>query len=153
VPSPLLDPDRADDAHIAERLASERVIWFGSTRPDGRPHHVPVWFLWADPVVRLYASPGTQKLRNIAANPSVVLSLDTADAGADVVLLEGVASLLEGAPLDARFRAKYDPVMPAGAWDGWAAGFSQPVVVEVRRVLAWISTPEGPQVRDVPASM
>lgn len=37
---PLLDLSRTDDARTAQRLTDELVVWFGSTRPDGRPHHV-----------------------------------------------------------------------------------------------------------------
>ena len=36
----LLDVSGGDDAHNAQRLTEEFVVWFGSTRTDGRPHHV-----------------------------------------------------------------------------------------------------------------
>ena len=39
------------DAHVieiddaaAQRLATEPILWLATTRPDGRPHLVPVWF-------------------------------------------------------------------------------------------------------------
>jgi predicted pyridoxine 5'-phosphate oxidase superfamily flavin-nucleotide-binding protein len=49
----LLDVARGDDRHTAERLTAEPVIWLGTVRPDGRPHHVPIWFVWHDPLVLL----------------------------------------------------------------------------------------------------
>jgi PPOX class probable F420-dependent enzyme len=142
----MLDPARDDHAHVAARLASEPIVWFGSTRPDGRPHHVPVWFLWDDPVVRVFASPGTQKLRNVAANPAVTLTLDSAASGADIVIVDGRAEPAGGRAADVQgFTEKYGPLLGGGSWDGWSAAFSQPVVVRVTRILAWISTPEGPR--------
>ncbi len=32
--------------HIEERLRSNEMVWLTTVRPDGRPHSVPVWFLW-----------------------------------------------------------------------------------------------------------
>jgi hypothetical protein len=40
----LLDRNRPDDAHTDARLTTEPVIWLGTTCPDARPHHIPVWF-------------------------------------------------------------------------------------------------------------
>ena len=31
-----------------ERLESARNYWFGTTRPDGRPHAMPAWAVWLD---------------------------------------------------------------------------------------------------------
>src|SRR5688500_4607457 len=97
----LLDLGRPDDAHTAERLARDPVIWFGTVRPDGRPRQVPVWFVWDDPAIFVFAQPGTAKLRNIAANPAVWLSLNTEDGGNDVVLIEGRADLLDPSEVSA----------------------------------------------------
>jgi PPOX class probable F420-dependent enzyme len=149
VASPLLDRTRPEDGHVQERLAAAPVIWLGSTRPDGRPHHVPVWFLWEDPTILLFARAGTQKLRNIAAHPAVGLHLDTAAGGADVVLAEGRAEQLAAGERRAAdtpgFTAKYGAMVGDAGWDGWSAAFTQPVLITVTRVVAWVSTPEGPR--------
>src|SRR5256885_2571611 len=42
----MLDLRDSKDAHIDARLRHEPIIWLSSVRPDGRPHLVPVWFLW-----------------------------------------------------------------------------------------------------------
>ena len=89
----LLDVARGDDRHTAERLTAEPVIWLGTVRPDGRPHNVPVWFAWHDPLVLIFSMPNTAKVRNMRASPAVSLSLDSADGGRDIVLAEGRATL------------------------------------------------------------
>jgi PPOX class probable F420-dependent enzyme len=86
VARPLLDLARTDDAHINERLSAEPIIWLGTTRPDQRSHHVPVWFLWSDPTVLIFALPHSHKVSHIKANPAVTSNLDSAQQGADIVL-------------------------------------------------------------------
>lgn len=86
-------------AHIDQRLRDEPIIWLSSVRPDGRPHLVPVWFVWDGASILIFSKPAAQKVRNLRHNPQVLLALDSADEGEDIVLLEGRAELLgAGAP-------------------------------------------------------
>ena len=138
----LLDLDRDDDAHTSGRLGKEPVIWLGTTRPEGRPHHVPVWFLWSDPQVLIFSMAGTQKLRNIDRMPAVTLSLDTADSGRDIVMAEGRAELVDdmAPPVPSMlpaFEEKYSALMDAPGFDAWRSTFSEPILVTVSRVIAW----------------
>src|SRR5579863_8762419 len=108
----LLDVARGDDRHTAERLTGEPVIWLGTVRPDGRPHTVPVWFAWHDPLVLIFSMPETVKVRNARTSPDISLALDSADGGRDVVIAAGRATVLGGADqhphfLAAQFRDKY----------------------------------------------
>jgi hypothetical protein len=32
--------------HVDAQLHALRSLWVSTTRPDGRPHAVPVWFAW-----------------------------------------------------------------------------------------------------------
>ncbi|GHO70659.1 hypothetical protein KSC_095510 [Ktedonobacter sp. SOSP1-52] len=79
--------------HTKERLTNEVIAWFTTVRPDGRPHSVPVWFLWEGESVLIF-SKNNQKIRNLAQNPNVVLALDNTDDGGDVIILEGQARVL-----------------------------------------------------------
>ena len=136
----LLDVQRADDAHTAARLRTEPIIWLGTTRPDGRPHHVPVWFLWADPVTVLFSMPAAQKVRNIGRTPSVALTLDSADSGRDIVLAEGRAEVVPDSalgPMTASFAEKYSELLTGQSFESWRATFSVPVLVTVSKVVAW----------------
>ena len=110
----MLDPNRARDAHIDGRLRTEPIIWLSSVRPDGRPHLVPVWYLWDGETILFFSQPAAQKVRNLKHNPQVVLALDTKADGEDVVIVEGVATLLPAGTVDATlppFVAKYTRLM------------------------------------------
>ena len=93
-----------------ERLETARNYWFSTTRPDGRPHAMPAWAVWLDGVLYFEGSPQTRRARNIAANPALVVHLESGD---EVVILEGEAREA-GKPeralaeqLAAAFAAKY----------------------------------------------
>ena len=108
----LLDVTRTDDRHTSERLSAEPVIWLGTVRPDGRPHNVPVWFAWHDPMVLIFSMPKTAKVADVRLSSAVSLALDSADGGQDIVLAEGRAELIAGAErhphfLAGKFREKY----------------------------------------------
>ena len=78
--------------HVEERLRSDEMVWLSTVRPDGRPHSIPVWFLWESATLLIFSQPNTQKIRNLRKNPSVTLALDDTKKG--VVILEGKAELL-----------------------------------------------------------
>lgn len=90
----MLDLTQVDDAHIDQRLRSAEICWFGSVRPDGRPHQVPVWFFWENPSILIFSMPDAQKVRNLRAHAAVSLALETLNEGEDVVIVEGTAELL-----------------------------------------------------------
>jgi PPOX class probable F420-dependent enzyme len=103
----MLDLTPAKRAHVEQRLRDEPIIWLASVRPDGRPHLVPVWFLWDGATLVIFSKPANQKIRNLLHSPHVVLALDTADEGEDVVLIEGQAELLDDRTIE--------PTLPAYA--------------------------------------
>jgi len=90
----LLDLSNPKDAHVDERLRTEPIIWLGTVHPDGRPHLVPVWFFWDGETITIYSQPNKQKMRNLQHDTRVILALNTADEGDDVVIVEGKAELL-----------------------------------------------------------
>jgi PPOX class probable F420-dependent enzyme len=150
----LLDRNRADDAHTDARLTVEPVIWLGTTGPDSRPHHVPVWFCWHDPEVLVFSMPATRKVRNLIRNAWVSLTLDSAAGGQDIVLAEGKAR--EGAngaaeriaPLFAR---KYAALLGTeSSFDQWRSMFSVPVLVTVSKIVAWTRQDGQLRYRSVP---
>jgi hypothetical protein len=75
--------------YVEERLQASRSYWIGSTRPDGRPHAMPVWGIWMEGAFFFSTDPQSRKGRNLAANPAVVVHLESGD---DVVILEGRVS-------------------------------------------------------------
>jgi PPOX class probable F420-dependent enzyme len=110
----MLDLNDAEGAHIDARLRAEPIIWLSSVRPDGSPHLVPVWFLWEGAAVLIFSKPAAQKVRNLRHSPQVMLALDSADEGEDIVLLNGRAELLGAdAPQSTlpEYAAKYAALM------------------------------------------
>lgn len=81
--------------HVEERLRTNVMAWLASVRPDGRPHCIPVWFLWEGTTLLIFSKPNTQKVRNLRQNCFVTLMLDETKNGSDLVILEGTAELLE----------------------------------------------------------
>src|SRR5688572_8840926 len=60
-----------------DRLANPetpRTCWLATTRPDGRPHLVPVIGFWIDGAMHLVAGEGTQKARNLAEDGRCVIA-------------------------------------------------------------------------------
>jgi len=136
----MLDLRDAQGAHIDQRLRSEPIIWLSSVRPDGRPHLVPVWFWWDGATILIFSKPAAQKVRNLRHTPQVMLALDSADEGEDVVLLEGRAELLgDDAPRSTlpEYAQKYAALMAriGMAADWHAAEYNQAIRVAVERVV------------------
>ena len=118
-------------------LRAARSIWISTTRPDGRPHAVPVWFIWEGRSLYFISSRSLQKSKNLARQPWVVVHLGDGD---DVVILEGAAEIItareELEHIDAAYRAKYvDP------GSGAQATIFEPDAdlyrVNVSRIMAW----------------
>ena len=152
--TPLLDPAVPGDAHAAQRLATEAVIWLGTVDADGRPHTVPVWFAWDDPKVTIFSRPDTAKIGHLRTHDLVSVALDTAEQGTDVVTGSGRARLSEFGKvekaLDA-FGRKYAPMLGDQPLDAWLMTFSLPIVVTLDRFVAWRSTSAGLEYRSLPS--
>lgn len=89
---------------VADQLVAAHNYWVCTTRPDGRPHAAPVWGLWLDGAVCFATDPASRKGRNLAANPEVVVHLESGD---DAVILEGAAEQVTDRTALARFADDY----------------------------------------------
>lgn len=96
--------------HAEDRLTKSRNYWICTTRPDGRPHSIPVWGFWFEGALYFGTARSTRKSRNLAHNPAISVHLESGD---DVVILEGIAQEVNISDkstvkkLDAVSRAKY----------------------------------------------
>jgi nitroimidazol reductase NimA-like FMN-containing flavoprotein (pyridoxamine 5'-phosphate oxidase superfamily) len=73
---------------IVARLAAARSYWLCTTTPSGAPHAAPVWGVVSGGTLYLYSERRTVKARNLAADPRLVLHLESAE---DVVIVRGTA--------------------------------------------------------------
>lgn len=114
----LFDATTARGKQIQRRLEKEIIVWLATSGTDGRPHVVPVWFLWENDSFLIYSVPG-QKVRDIEANPAVALHLNTTFDGGDVVRVDGTAALLRRHPPAHKVPAyirKYSALVKSYGW-------------------------------------
>lgn len=99
-----------------QRLDEAADFWLATTRANGSPHLVPIWAVRVGDLLYMATEPRSQKVRNLRASPRAALSLPDTRR---VLILEGSATLLEGAPPDVleRFAAKYEWHLHSG--DEW----------------------------------
>jgi|SRR5580692_6157456 PPOX class probable F420-dependent enzyme len=129
-----------DRERVEDRLSHNLMAWLTTVRPDGQPISVPVWFLMrADGTILLYSQPGKEKLRNLAANPKVSLTLDVTDIGRNIVRIEGtIRQVTHEPPANEQpaYLAKYTERIAAlfGTPERFAELFSAALVVTPARL-------------------
>jgi Pyridoxamine 5'-phosphate oxidase len=96
-------------ADVDDRLATALHYWLATTRPDGRPHVVPIDGLWVGGACHFGGAPETVHARNLQADPRAAIHLDDSEAA---TIAEGVAEVHLPTPefareLDAAAKRKY----------------------------------------------
>lgn len=118
-----------------ERLRDALVYWIATTRPDGRPHVMPIWGAWLDDTFLFEGGPDTRRARNLRTNAHAVVHLEH---GNDVVIVEGVADLmpdpapeLERRLMDgfAKYQASHDYTPDPANWRGGGIRRIRPITV------------------------
>jgi len=142
----------APAARIDRLLRSEPVVWMSTVRPDGSPHLIPIWFSWDGEAIIIASKPNAQKVRNVRANPVVMLALGQPDEDFDVGLLEGRAELLDVPAADvlpASHLTKYRAPMAAIGLtpDEFLATYTQIIRIVPTRYLPWHGRTTPPSVR------
>ena len=93
---------------MSSRLEAAHNYWVSTTRPDGRPHAMPVWGVWLDGTLSFGTDPDSRKARNLAANPEIVVHLESGD---EVAILEGAVATVTDSrvikEIDAAYKKKY----------------------------------------------
>ena len=134
------------------RLAASRNYWLGTTLPSGAPHAAPVWGVVAGQTLYLYTERSTVKARNIAADPRVVVHLESGD---DVVIVRGTAEDL-GSPVGlpevvAALAAKYTAPGDRDYLPDADPAFDVVYAVRPRSAMAWrLADYDGSQRRWAP---
>lgn len=133
---------RGPRASIGDALEREAVIWLSSTCPDGRPHIVPVWFLWDGESILVCSKPHAQKVRNLRADARVMVAVGEPGLDFDIELIEATAEL---GVLPTRhilpdaFATKYASLAArAGVtFDRFCAVYTQAIWIRPTRWLEW----------------
>ena len=69
-----------------ERLIKAHTYFIATTRPDGRPHVMPVWGIWMEGQFYFSSGRKSRKARNLSANPKCVVSIEI---NGESVIVEG----------------------------------------------------------------
>ncbi len=136
---PGYDPDAATTARrVLPMLAEGRVVWLSTVHPDGSPHLVPTWFWWDGEALLFWSKPGAVKVRNLLANPRLMVAVGDAAADFSVGLIEAVAQPVD-VPVPEAFFAKYASELADGQLDRETFGalYTQAMRVVPTRFLAW----------------
>lgn len=117
---------------VESQLAKSRNYWIATTRPDGKPHAMPVWGVGVNGAVIFGTDRNSRKARNIAWQPEAVVHLESGD---DVVIIEGVARLVtdkaEIAAIDAEYLKKYQMKLTDAPGEPFICA------IEPRVIFAW----------------
>ena len=101
---------------VSSRMTTSRNYWIASASTDGRPHAAPVWGLWHQDTFYFSTDRQSRKGRNISAQPSIVVHLESGD---EAVMVEGNAVPVEEpallTELDRLYFQKYAYHLDAGA--------------------------------------
>ena len=131
-------------SHFSELMGSAANYWVGTTRPDGRPHAVPLWGVWLDERFYFEGGPDTRRGRNLEANPAVVVHVERGD---EVAILEGTVEHITGPDeslagrlveaFEAKYGSKHDYHPKPDQWQEGGLYLVHPSVA-----FAWSKFPE-----------
>jgi hypothetical protein len=119
-------------------LRATRSLWLASSRPNGRPHAVPVWFIWDGRAIYFSTGPTTEKHRNLRHRPWVIAHLGDGD---DVLIAEGHALVVhDPAELSTVNRLSHQKYVDPHS--GASAGYPQsdvdvPYRIDIQRIMMW----------------
>lgn len=74
-----------------QRLRRSHNFWISTTQPDGSPHVMPIWGVWADGIFCFSTGRESRKARNLFANPRCVICNEESK---EAVIVHGVAEEL-----------------------------------------------------------
>lgn len=101
-----------------QRLVDSRNYWVTTSRPDGRPHLMPVWGLWQDGSLWFSSAAGSRKVLNLRADPRCAAATQDPE---EPVVVEGTAEFVTDwqrlGDVIARMNAKYHTDQPVDFLD------------------------------------
>jgi PPOX class probable F420-dependent enzyme len=134
----------ATDADTRRRvmpmLASEPVAWLSTVCVDGLPHIVPVWFWWDGEALLVFSKPDAVKVRNLRANPRLMVALGRPEDDLAVALIEAEATLAaRPADVPEAFLRKYQAALAHAGMSGaeFRAAYRQAIRIVPTRFLRW----------------
>ena len=139
IPYGLLDADEGEGlmswGDLSAKMRDALCYWLATTRPDGRPHVMPVWGVWLDETFYFSTGPTTVNGRNLVANHAIAVHLES---GEDAVILEGRAEQVNEPSLLRRINEVYGP-----KYD-WDRPMQECYALRPNVAFAWLCRGNGP---------
>lgn len=123
---------------VQEPLRESILYWVCTSRPDGRPHAVPLWGAWTGDTFLFEGGADTVRGKNIAHNPAIAVHIER---GTLAIMLEGnvevgvelAAEQFQAVAADFERKYNYRPTTTGG----WYA-------LRPHKVMAWDEFPRTP---------
>jgi pyridoxine/pyridoxamine 5'-phosphate oxidase len=120
------------------RLRAGSSVILSTVTPEGKPHALPVWYLWTGRYVYFATKTISVKGRNLAAQPWVVAHFGSGD---DPLFVDGavrqVSNIAEQRRVDRDYTAKYVDAVSGEHYGIWAVKGNALYRIDVRRVVTW----------------
>jgi PPOX class probable F420-dependent enzyme len=123
---------------LDEFLSEPNIAVVATTGPSGKPHAMPIWYLWREGKVLFHTGADSKKMRNLRENDRISIVVDTKVAPYKVVIVEGTAAELPGDKALGREVAIHYLGEKAG--ERYAAGSNEPgtlVAVTPTKIISW----------------
>ncbi len=125
---------------VYQRLAEAEHYWLATSRPDHRPHAVPVDGIWLGAEFYFGGSEQSRHVRNLTADSSAVVHTETAD---QPIIAEGRCHFItptraQAATLSKESGGKYHYAPPIAAYEPGVWRFT------VAKVMAWNASLAAP---------
>ena len=73
-------------------LSEPHIAVVATSGPKGKPHAMPIWYLWRDGAVLFHTGADSKKMRNLRADPRISIVVDSKTAPYKAVVIDGTAS-------------------------------------------------------------
>ena len=129
-----------DDPVAQTLLQSTIPARLAYTWPDGTARVVPIWFHWDGREVVLGTPPKAPKLKALAQNPSVALTIDSNDWPHNVLLIRGTAAVETVDGVVPEYAAAAERYLGVEQGRGWAqqAATLMPQMVRIAIRPEWV---------------
>ena len=122
------------------------VVQVATTRPDGSPHSVPLWFVWRNEAIYVSCRRGSTTWKAIERDPRIALSLSVGSRWEELsgAVIYGRADPIPGdhpavRGVMSQWYEKYGELLSGEGFRRYAEDVDEPGMLRVRplRVAAW----------------
>ena len=113
-------------------LAEPNIAVLATVRPDGRPHAVPMWYLWEDGAFFFGTAKGSVKHRNLATKPDAWVVVERRTSPVFALMCEGRAEIGSDLTKDQAYRLCLRYLKDEGAARTYMETFPETVGIRIR---------------------